>query len=161
MGTPDAIDLRLLRELVADPRLPVSELAVRAGVVRNTAQARLERLTREGVLGRNERHVDLRALGFAVSAVVSITVRHSEIDLAVQTLAGNRAVLQVDEVAGASGDLLVRVACRSTDELQKVVHSLLSTPGVVSGPARPERGTRTTSLPSRTPKGAIRASRPK
>ena len=132
MVTPDAIDLRLLRELVADPRLPVSELAVRAGVVRNTAQARLERLTREGVLGRNERHVDLRALGFAVSAVVSVTVRHSEIDLAVQTLAGNQAVLQVDEVAGASGDLLVRVACRSTDELQKVVHSLLSTPGVVS-----------------------------
>ena len=132
MGTPDAIDLRLLRELVADPRLPVSELAVRAGVVRNTAQARVERLTRDGVLGRNERQVDLRALGFAVSAVVSITVRHAEIDLAVQTLAGNRAVLQVDEVAGAAGDLLVRVACRSTDELQQVVHSLLSTPGVVA-----------------------------
>jgi DNA-binding Lrp family transcriptional regulator len=35
-------------------------------------------------------------------------------------------------VAGSNGDLLCRVACRSTDDLQEVVHSLLSTPGVVS-----------------------------
>ena len=133
MLTPDPVDLRLLRELVADPRLPVSELAARAGVVRNTAQARLERLTRDGVLGRNERHVDLRALGFAVSARSSRSPSGTPRSTwRWRPWPSNPAVLQVDEVAGASGDLLVRVACRSTDELQKVVHSLLSTPGVVS-----------------------------
>ncbi len=44
----------------------------------------------------------------------------------------NPAVLLVEEVAGSTGDLLVRVACTSTDDLQQVVHSLLSTPGVVA-----------------------------
>lgn len=132
MFTPDAVDIRILRALVADPRLTVSELAERAGVVRNTAQARLDRLHREGVLGANDRGIDIRELGFSVSAIVSINLRHSEIEEACAALAQNPAVLLVEEVAGSTGDLMVRVACRSTDDLQAVVHSLLVTPGVVS-----------------------------
>ena len=130
--SPDPVDVRILQALVADPRLTVSELAERAGVVRNTAQARLERLHREGVLGRNDRGVDLRALGLNVQAVVAIQLRHAEIEEACAALEDNPVVLLVEEVAGSTGDLLVRVACRSTDDLQQVVHSLLSTPGVVS-----------------------------
>ncbi len=132
MFTPDAVDVRILQALVADPRMTVSELAERAGVVRNTAQARLDRLHREGVLGANDRGVEPRALGFVVSAVVSIQLRHAEIEQACAALERNPAVLLVEEVAGSTGDLLVRVACASTDDLQRVVHSLLSTPGVVS-----------------------------
>lgn len=132
MFTPDAVDVRILQALVVEPRLTVSELAERAGVVRNTAQARLERLHREGVLGSNDRGVDIRALGFNLSAVVAVQLRHAEIEQACAGLADNPAVVQVEEVAGANADLLVRVACRSTDDLQRVVHSLLSTPGVVS-----------------------------
>ena len=132
MFQPDAVDCRILQELVADPRMTVSELAERAGVVRNTAQARLDRLHREGVLGANDRGVDIRALGYSISAVVSIQLRHAEIEDAVAALEENPAVLLVEEVAGSNGDLLARVACRTTDDLQQVVHSLLSTPGVVS-----------------------------
>ncbi len=132
MFQPDAVDCRILQELVADPRMTVSELAERAGVVRNTAQARLDRLHREGVLGANDRGVDIRALGYSISAVVSIQLRHAEIEDAVAALEQNPAVLLVEEVAGSNGDLLCRVACQSTDDLQEVVHSLLSTPGVVS-----------------------------
>jgi len=130
--TPDAVDARILQALTAEPRLTVSELADRAGVVRNTAQARMDRLHREGVLGRNDRGVDLRALGYSVQAVVAVSLRHAEIEQACAALEQNRTVLLVEEVAGSTGDLLVRVACRSTDDLQQVVHSLLSTPGVVS-----------------------------
>lgn len=132
MAIPDAVDVRILQALVADPRLTVSELAERAGVVRNTAQARLERLHKAGVLGANDRAVDLRAIGFTVSAIVAIQLRHAEIEQACAALEDNPAVLLVEEVAGSTGDLLVRVAATSTDDLQRVVHSILSTPGVVS-----------------------------
>lgn len=132
MFTPDAVDARILQALVAEPRITVSELAERAGVVRNTAQARLERLQREGVLGQNDRGVEIRALGFPVAAVVAINLRHAEIEEAVAGLQANPSVLLVEEVAGSTGDLLVRVAARSTDDLQQVVHSILRTPGVVS-----------------------------
>lgn len=131
MFRPDDLDVRILQELVRDPRLPVIELAQRAGVARNTAQARLDRLAEAGVLGGNDRGVSLRPLGFTVSAVVSIELEHSMVEAAVAALADNAAVLQVEEVAGAAGDLLVRVAARDTDDLHTVVRSLLTTPGVV------------------------------
>jgi DNA-binding Lrp family transcriptional regulator len=130
--TPDAVDVRILEALVADPRLTVSELAERAGVVRNTAQARLDRLHKAGVLGANDRAVDIRALGFSVSAIVAIQLRHAEMEQACAALEENASVLLVEEVAGSTGDLLVRVAATSTDDLQRVVHSILATPGVVS-----------------------------
>jgi DNA-binding Lrp family transcriptional regulator len=129
---PDAVDARILQVLVADPRITVSELAERVGVVRNTAQARLERLHREGVLNANDRGVEIRALGYSIAAIVAINLRHAEIEEAVEALAANPAVLLVEEVAGSTGDLLVRVAAKSTDDLQQVVHSILMTPGVVS-----------------------------
>jgi DNA-binding Lrp family transcriptional regulator len=141
--TPDRTDVRLLQALVTEPRLTVSELAERAGVARNTAQARLDRLHASGVLGDNERGVALRPLGFSVSAVVSVQIEHHSLETVVAALEQNPAVLQVEETVGAA-DLLVRVAARDTDDLQAVVHSLLDVPGV-------ERTTTSVVLTSRVP----------
>lgn len=143
MPTPDRTDVRLLQALVREPRLTVSELAERAGVARNTAQARLDRLHAAGVLGDNERGVSLRPLGFSVSAVVVVQIEHRALEEVIVALHGNANVLQVEETVGA-GDLLVRVAARDTDDLQSVIHSLLDTPGV-------ERTTTSVVLTARIP----------
>ena len=127
--TPDRTDVRLLQALVREPRLTVSELAERAGVARNTAQARLDRLHAAGVLGDNERGVALRPLGFSVSAVVVVQIEHRMLLEVCASFEQNCNVLQVEETVGA-GDLLVRVAAKDTDDLQAVIHSLLDTPGV-------------------------------
>lgn len=127
---PDGVDVRLLLALVEDPRLSVSQLAEQCGVSRNTAQARLDRLTRAGVLGHNDRGVALRPMGFSVSAVVQVEVEHARLEETIAALAENASVVQVEEIAGAGADLLVRIAARDTDDLQRVVHSLLGTPGI-------------------------------
>jgi len=126
---PDRTDVTLLQALVREPRLTVSELAERAGCARNTAQARLDRLHAAGVLGDNERGVALRPLGFSVSAVVVVQIEHHALDQVIAALEQNANVIEVEETVGA-GDLLVRVAARDTDDLQRVVHSLLGTSGV-------------------------------
>ncbi len=143
MLKPDRLDVKLLQALVAEPRLTVSELAERAGCARNTAQARLDRLHAAGVLGVNDRGVDLRALGWSVSAVVSVQIEHRALDVVIDALERNPSVLQAEETVGA-GDLLVRVAARDTDDLQRVVHSLLAIAGV-------ERTTTSVVLTSRVP----------
>ena len=140
---PDRLDVKLLQALVAEPRLTVSELAERAGCARNTAQARLDRLHAAGVLGVNDRGVALRPLGWSVSAVVSVQIEHRALERVVEALQGNPNVLQVEETVGA-GDLLVRVAAKDTDDLQRVVHSLLGIVGV-------ERTTTSVVLTSRVP----------
>lgn len=143
MLTPDRTDVRLLQALVREPRLTVSELAERAGVARNTAQARLDRLHAAGVLGDNERGVALRPLGYSVSAVVVVQIEHHALDDVIVALERIANVLQVEETVGA-GDLLVRVAAQDTDDLQAVIHSLLATPGV-------ERTTTSVVLTARVP----------
>jgi DNA-binding Lrp family transcriptional regulator len=126
----DPLDLQVLSCLVTDPRMSVSQVAERVGIARNTAQARLDRLHDRGVLGRNDRGLDLSELGLTVTANVAVEVEHAQIHAAVQALSGIPFVLLVEEVAGPSGDLLVRVATRSNQHLQEVVHAVLSCPGV-------------------------------
>ncbi|MFE3022789.1 Lrp/AsnC family transcriptional regulator, partial [Nocardia tengchongensis] len=46
----DGLDSALLRELAADPRVPILELAQRLGIARNTVQARMKRLEAAGVV---------------------------------------------------------------------------------------------------------------
>src|SRR5690606_4908562 len=71
----DAVDRALLRELIADPRLPVIELAKRVGVVRATAAARIDKLTRRGVIGPGGIALDVTALGYPLTAYVGLQIR--------------------------------------------------------------------------------------
>ena len=54
----DALDARLLRELDAEPRMGVLELSRRLGVARATAQARLDRLVKRGVIASFAPHIE-------------------------------------------------------------------------------------------------------
>jgi DNA-binding Lrp family transcriptional regulator len=47
----DPTDLKILLELIRDPRIQIGELSDSLGVARNTAQSRVRRLLRAGVLG--------------------------------------------------------------------------------------------------------------
>jgi DNA-binding Lrp family transcriptional regulator len=126
--TPDRTDVRLLRALVSEPRLTVSELAERAGVARNTAQARLDRLHRRRRPRDNERGGGPAPARLLRLRRVSVQIEHQSLEGVVAALEQNPAVAQVEETVGA-GDLLVRVAARDADDLQSVVHSLLGVSG--------------------------------
>ena len=62
----DDTDRRLLRQLQADPALPMAELASRAAMTEATASRRLERLRTKGVLKGVEAVIDWRRLGWEV-----------------------------------------------------------------------------------------------
>ena len=68
----DAIDLALLKALGASPRAGMLALARDMRVARNTAQAHLDRLLSTGVITGFGPEVDLRRVGYAVSAFVNL-----------------------------------------------------------------------------------------
>ena len=68
----DGHDARLLLALAQDPRATVLALAEQVGLSRNTVQARLARLEERGVLGSFERRIDPAALGYPLTAFVSV-----------------------------------------------------------------------------------------
>ena len=130
MSKLDNLDLRLLLELVRDPRVQVSELSELLGVARNTAQSRIRRLLRAGTLRRNGRELDLEALGYDVVAFITIEVSHRELDAVIAGLRTLNQVLEVHEISGR-GDVWCRVAATDTHNLQAALRSVLRIKGVI------------------------------
>lgn len=121
----DATDARLLLALADDPRASALALAERLGISRNTVQARLARLDLAAVQLR----LDPAALGYPITAYVTMQLRQRLLDEVAAELA---RVPEVIEVLGISGetDLLVQVAARDGDDLYRIAGRLLAVDGV-------------------------------
>jgi DNA-binding Lrp family transcriptional regulator len=125
----DATDARLVLALGEDPRSTVLALAQRLGLARNTVQARLARLESAGVLDPFDRRVRPEALGYRLSAYVTVQVTQRGLDDVAASLA---AIPEVLEVVGLSGvaDLLVQVVALDADDLWRITEQVLAVPGV-------------------------------
>ena len=129
MPDVDATDARLLLALVDDPRASVMALSQRLGLARNTVQARLSRLETNGVLAPLDRRVRPEALGYRLSAYMTVqVVQHSLAEVS-GTLARIPEVLEVTGLSGVA-DLLVHVVARDADDLWRISEQLLAIPGV-------------------------------
>lgn len=111
-----AKDRDLLAVLSENARMPVATLAKRLGISRTTAQARLERLERLGVIaGYGVRLSDAYASGL-VRAHVLITIAPKSLSEVVAAIGRVEAVTELHSVSGAF-DLIAIVAAPSIAEL--------------------------------------------
>ncbi len=129
MDPIDGIDARLLRALVANPRGTALALAEAAGLSRNTVQTRLARLEERGVLRSEERRIDPAALGYPLTAYVTVTVVQRRLTPVADALAAVPEVLEVLGMTG-EGDLLVQAVARDADDLYRIAGRLLAIDGV-------------------------------
>jgi DNA-binding Lrp family transcriptional regulator len=125
----DPTDARLLLALAEDPRATVSALSQRLGLARNTVQARLSRLESTGVLASFDRRVRPEALGYPLTAYVTVQVVQRSLTDVSDALAQIAEVLEVTALSGVA-DLLVQIAARDADDLWRLTEQLLAIPGV-------------------------------
>jgi len=125
----DATDARLLLALAEDPRASVMALSQRLGLARNTVQARLSRLEGNGSLGPLDRRVRPEALGYRLTAYVTVQVAQRSLAEVSDALADIPEVLEVTGLSGVV-DLLVEVVARDADDLWRISERLLAIPGV-------------------------------
>lgn len=125
----DHTDARILLALIDDPRATVVALAQRVGVSRNTVQARLTRFDQRQTLTSFDGRIDPAALGYRLTAYISIQVTQSQLSEVAEALA---AIPEVVEVSGLSGawDLLARVVAKDADDLYRIAGQILASPGV-------------------------------
>ncbi|MFC0602841.1 Lrp/AsnC family transcriptional regulator [Streptomyces palmae] len=126
----DALDARILRLLLEQPRTSVREYARLLGVARGTLQARLDRLERDGVITGSGPFLSPAALGHPVLAFVHIEVTQGYLDEVGDALAEVPEIIEAFSITGA-GDLLTRVVARDNGHLEDVVQRLIRLPGVV------------------------------
>jgi len=130
-GLIDRLDAALIELLAAEPRVGVLEASRRLGVARGTVQARLDRMRDRGVITGYGPEVDPAALGYEVTAFITLEIRQAGgHDPVAERLAAIPEVLEVHTITGA-GDMLCRVVARSNADLQRVLDAIVSAEGVV------------------------------
>lgn len=121
----DDLDRRLLALLADDPHVGVLGASRQLGVARGTVQARLDRLTREGVIRSFAPTLDPAALGYPVSAFCTVEIRQGQgHEQVVEHLLAIPEVLEAHTITG-SGDLMLRIVGRDNADLQRVLDAIL------------------------------------
>jgi DNA-binding Lrp family transcriptional regulator len=126
----DDLDRRLIILLADSPRLGILECSRRLGVARGTAQARLDRLQRRGVIRGFGPDLDLGAIGYGVTAFVTLEIRQGRGAPVAAHLAKIPEVLEVHTTTG-QGDLLARIVARSNADLQRVIYDVVGDADIV------------------------------
>ncbi len=126
----DALDSQILHLFATEPRIGVLEASRRLRVARGTVQARLDRMESAGVVRGWGPEVDPRSMGFPVTAFVTLEISQAAgHDPVGEHLALIPEVLEAHTVTGP-GDLWCRVVARSNSDLQRVLDTLVSFPGI-------------------------------
>jgi DNA-binding Lrp family transcriptional regulator len=121
----DALDARLIELLTHEPRVGVLEASRRLAVARGTVQARLDRMSMNGVISSFAPTVDPAAMGYHVTAFANLEIRQGARDQVSTHLAAIPEVLEVHTITGG-GDLMCRLVARDNDDLQRVVDAVVA-----------------------------------
>ena len=132
----DATRPWILGELVRDARLSYRDLGARVGLSANAAADRVRRLRRDGVITGFTATVDPGAAGRRLHALIEVNMgaehTNDSFEAAVSKL---EAVIDADHVTGRF-DYQLRVACRDTAELDRLLRQLKTELGVVETETR-------------------------
>jgi DNA-binding Lrp family transcriptional regulator len=127
----DRLDGRIIELFAGEPRVGVLEASRRLGVARATVQARLDRLRRDGVITGFGPEIDPAALGYGVTAFVTLEIRQvGGHDPVAERLAGIPEILEAHTITG-TGDMLCRIVARTNADLQRVIDAIVDVTGVV------------------------------
>lgn len=123
----DAVDRRILTELLRDSRRSYRSIARRAGVSVGTVLTRTRRMEKSGVIKGYSALLDHEKLGYQLTVLAEITVSKGkllEMEEAISKLPNTCAVYDVTGLT----DAVVLAKFRSREELSKFTKSLLSMP---------------------------------
>lgn len=129
----DAVDRRIVQELLADARITNAQLAEKVGVAPSTALLRTRQLTERGVISGYHAELNLAAIGRSVQALISVQLKghnREEIDRFTSRVPALPEVVATFHVSG-SVDYLIHLAVPDTESLRDWVLDYLTTDPVV------------------------------
>jgi DNA-binding Lrp family transcriptional regulator len=126
----DKLDLDILRLIVEEPRAGVREYSRRLNIARNTAQARITKLEKAGVIVTWRPQINLAPLGYAVMAFVHVHIAQSQVNETLERLTAIPELIEANTVSG-EGDLLCRFVARDNSHFEEVLQVVMKTEGVL------------------------------
>lgn len=118
----DDIDRKILALLIADAKMPYTEIARKVHVSGGTVHVRMARMEELGIVLGSTLRVDYQKLGYGVSAFLGIYLTKSSVsDSVAQLLSKIPEVISIHYTTGNYG-FFARIVCRDTQHLRDVLH---------------------------------------
>jgi Lrp/AsnC family leucine-responsive transcriptional regulator len=128
----ETIDLKVLRQLMLHGRTTWAELAGILNLSAPAAADRVRRLEERGVIKGFAALVDPEAVGCGLTSFIAVTLERPEHRAAFLEAVQEMPEMQECHHITGEGDYLLKVRCRGTRELERVITDQLKViPGVV------------------------------
>lgn len=121
---PDDLDRAILRELIADARVPRAELARRVGLSPPAAGERVRRLEEAGVVTGYRATIDPARLGYALTVLIRARPSPGEMANMVEAIRSTPQIVRAERVSG--DDCFVAWAhVRDVIEMEAIIDRLV------------------------------------
>jgi Lrp/AsnC family transcriptional regulator, leucine-responsive regulatory protein len=120
----DAVNLRILHELLAAPRVSMSELGRRVGLSAPAVTDRVQRLEAAGVITGYRVEIDPAALGLPLTAIVRIRPGPGQVPRIARTAQETPQVVECHRITGEDC-FLMKVHAASVGALEEILDAFL------------------------------------
>ena len=120
----DPTDIEIVRQLLAEPRVTVSELARRVGMSAPAVRERMQRMEEAGIIAGYETRIDPRALGYTITVFVRVRPIPGRMQQIAQLARDIENVVECHRVTGEDC-FIVKAYLRSLDELDALLDPFL------------------------------------
>lgn len=116
----DEKDRLIVKLLIDNARMPVSDLARHVGLSGPATSERIRRLESNGIISRFTVELDLAALGYPLQAIVRIKPRPGNMHIVEEMIFNEPGFLDCDKVTG-DDCFVTRLALRSIADLDPIL----------------------------------------
>jgi len=118
----DNLDLKIIQEMMDNAETPYAELGKKLFVSGGTIHVRIKKLEELGIVKGKKLKVDLKKLGYDITAFVGIFLEKSSLyDAVAKELEKIPEIIRVNYTTG-NYSMYLEVVCKDINELRSVLH---------------------------------------
>jgi Lrp/AsnC family transcriptional regulator for asnA, asnC and gidA len=121
----DKLDLRIIHEMLGNAEVPYAELGKKLFVSGGTIHVRIKKLEELGIVKGKRIKVDLKRLGYDITAFVGIYLEKSSLYDSVATELKNiPEIVRLNYTTG-NYSMFIEVVCKDINQLRSILHDEL------------------------------------
>src|ERR1700679_3773308 len=121
----EKLDLEIIDAMVADAEVSYAELGKKLFVSAGTIHVRIKKLEESGIVKGKKLNVDLKQLGYDITAFVGIYLEKSSLyDNVAKELTNIPQIVRLNYITG-NYSMFIEIVCKDITELRYVLHDAL------------------------------------
>ncbi len=121
----DKLDLQIISEMMEDAQISYADLGKKLFVSGGTIHVRIKKLQEHGIVKGTKLNVDLKALGYDITAFIGVYLEKSSLyDNVAKELQKIPEIVRLNYTTG-NYSMFIEVVCKDINQLRYVLHDAL------------------------------------